>query len=139
MNSQEILKENPDDLEALKILAKCSMEFGRIPAWSTTLMCTEKILNQKPDDFDAKILRIKALRKLGKDLEASLLLDRVEKTEPDSPIVLSLKSSILLDEAIDLSNKSTVSPSVVKGHKNLCVKNTSTLYDPTAITPSKAR
>ena len=96
-NSQEILKENPDDLEALKILAKCSMEFGRIPAWSTTLMCTEKILNQKPDDFDAKILRIKALLKLGKDVEASLLLDRVEKTEPDNPIVLQIKSSVLLD------------------------------------------
>ena len=47
----------------------------------------EKILNQKPDDFDAKILRIKALLKLGKDVEASLLLDRVEKTEPDNPIV----------------------------------------------------
>ena len=52
---------------------------------------------------------------------------------------LSNKSSILFVDAIERSNKSTVSPSVVKGHKNLCVRKTRTLYDPTAIVPTRAR
>ena len=51
---------------------------------------------------------------------------------------VSKSSKILLVEAIDLSNKSIVSPSLVKGHKNLCVKKTKTLNEPTAMTPFRA-
>ena len=97
-NSLETITKNPNDLEALKIAVKCLMEDGRKPAYTSVLEYTERILEQEPDNIDAKISRIKALRRLERVESASILLDRLEKTEPNNPDVLQQKSSILIDD-----------------------------------------
>ena len=97
-NSLETITKNPNDLEALKIAVKCLMEDGRKPAYTNVLEYTERILEQEPDNIDAKISRIKALRRLERVEDASILLDRLEKTEPNNPDVLQQKSSILIDD-----------------------------------------
>ena len=86
-NSLETITKNPNDLEALKIAVKCLMEDGRKPAYTSVLEYTERILKQEPDNIDAKISRIKALRRLERVEAASILLDRLEKTEPNNPTI----------------------------------------------------
>ena len=64
------LKSDPNNLVLLKAKAHATYEIGHIPAFSIVLTCTEKILEQSPEDIEALILQIRTLRRLDRNDEA---------------------------------------------------------------------
>ena len=79
------LKSDPNNLVLLKAKAHATYEIGHIPAFSIVLTCTEKILEQSPEDIEALILQIRTLRRLDRNDEAKNFLELAESIEADNP------------------------------------------------------
>ena len=62
----EILKAEPKNRQALQLKAEAALKLKKMPAYTTALNCTKKILNENNNDIDIIILHEEALRGLDK-------------------------------------------------------------------------
>ena len=93
----ENLKSEPDNLLLLRTKAHAAYEIGRIPAFSIVLTCTEKILEQSPNNIESLILQVRTLRRLNRIDDAKISLELAESIEPDNPDVLLQRSGMLIN------------------------------------------
>ena len=94
----EILKAEPKNRQALQLKAEAALKLKKMPAYTTALNCTKKILNENNNDIDIIILHVEALRGLDKNKEAELWLRKAEDLAPDNPDILKERSSLLIEQ-----------------------------------------